>query len=153
MRVLPSSLYAALGQSPLSSTSAGFNFKSFQYKAFCDMGIDGSLLTNFMQHGSSTDDSSSSSSASDSDADPGSLLRDLRDMNIDITPQDIQGVNQEGHHDFFMEGVESTGRKERLPNRWGYTFGNWMESPYYRNYLHPDVIQRTYDDIFVFHWF
>ena len=92
------------------------------------MGIDGSLLTNMMQHGSSSDDSCSSSSASDSDADPGSLLRDLRDMNIDVTPQDVQGVNHDSHHDFFMEGAESTARKERAPNRWGYKFGNWMES-------------------------
>ena len=42
------------------------------------------------------------------------------------------------------EDAEIAERQERQPNRFGYSFGDFMASNYYRNFLHPSVRDKTY---------
>ena len=86
------------------------------------------------------DDSSSSSASSNSAADPGSFFPQLQNMDVDDDPS----ARMDLLTDMQEEGsLQDCGRKDRSPNCWGYLFDNWMKCPYYIQYLHPKVIDRT----------
>ena len=152
MRTIPSALHAVLGgQRSTSANYSDYSFKSFQQYAYRSLGIDGSLLSTPSQDSSSSssshidDDSSSSIGSSNSAADPGSFLRQVGGMDLGVDPSTL--LLLELSMDMQEEGsLEDGGTKERAPNRWGYIFGNWMKSPYYLQYLHPNVIDRTYEE-------
>ena len=139
-------------------------FANFQRDAFRDVGVQPLSF----QPGNQNDSSSSSvasddvsiptllgrddGSSSSGSTGPGALLHELQDMDFmaqddSLAPQfsfDLSGMEDIDD----AEGIEESSvrvRKERDPNRWGYTLGNWMKSSYYTNYLAPNVRQRTYE--------
>ena len=122
-------------------------FANFQRDAFRDVGVQPLPLQLDNQNDSSSssvvsddvsipslhgrDDESSSSDGSG----PGAFLRELHDMDFmeedDPLLQeftfDMSGMEDIDDSD-GIEDVSVRGRKERDPNRWGYTLGNWMKS-------------------------
>lgn len=153
--------------SPLSEMGA--TFENFQRNAFRKAGVPfmpvssnrqdcrssssaslaRSLDDNSLPSLRHRDDSSSSSGGSD----PGAFLRQIDDMDLFDDPDNSHDFSTSNNVSFEFDFTdmedgyveECPGRKERRPNRWGYTLGNWMRSAYYKNFLAPDVRQQTYE--------
>ena len=58
---------------------------------------------------------------------------------------EVLGNNTNGYDsDIDAPGQAAAQRWERQPNQFGYSFGNFMECNYYKQFLCPEVREQTY---------
>lgn len=85
----------------------------------------------------SDDDSSISSSSSDES-------EDTMDRFMEgFFDEEAMEFDADGSSDDYVEG-ETSQRRERRANQFGYFFGNFMDCNYYRQFLCPEVREKTY---------
>ena len=69
---------------------------------------------------------------------PDEIIRDVT-VHHHRLPYFQLGSDEDNEHEYTFEEVEERERKIRNPNRWGYSFGDWMTSTFYLDWLDDEV--------------